>query len=166
MSSNDSKTPPTPSIGTEIPTNVSVQEGSPKDKVDLELIFSKKKVVVFGVPGAFTPTCSGKHLPGFIADYETIRSKGVDYILCISVNDAFVMAEWGKAHKAEGKVRMIADTNAEFVKALGLDFNAPPLGGTRSKRFSMVVEDKKITQINVEPDNTGATCSLAKDLKL
>jgi peroxiredoxin len=122
--------------------------------------------VLFGVPAAFSPTCSGKHLPGFIGDADRLRSKGVDEIVCVSVNDAFVMAEWGKQANAQGKVRMIADTNAEFVKALGLDFHAAALGGVRSKRFSAVVEDKKITQLNVEPDNTGASCSLAPQLKL
>jgi 2-Cys peroxiredoxin 5 len=165
MSSSESKVSPA-EVGTLIPTKVTVHEGTPKDVVDLEALFAKKKVILFGVPGAFTPTCSAKHLPGYVNDAEKLKAKGVNEIVCLSVNDAFVMTEWGKALNVNGKVRMLADTNAEFVKALGLDFHAPVLGGIRSKRFSAVVEDKKITQINVEPDNTGASCSLVQNLKL
>jgi len=163
MSSSDSKSI---SIGDTFPTDVKVYETSPVEALDLKKIFDGQKVVVFAVPGAFTPGCSRTHLPGYVNDSEKILSKGYNSILCISVNDPFVMQEWCKAHKTEGKVRMIADTNGELVKKLGLAFDAKPLGGTRSKRWSMIVDNGKITQLNVEPDNTGLTCSLSNGLKL
>lgn len=120
-----------------------------------------KKVVILGVPGAFTPTCSNTHLPGYIKNAEAIKAKGVSEIVCVSVNDAFVMSAWGKAQGADGKVRMLADTNGELAKALGIDFQAKVLGDApRMKRFSALVEDGKITKMNVEPDAVGATCSL------
>jgi len=147
-------------------SGVSVQEGNPKQDVDLNAIFKGKTVVLFGVPGAFTPGCSQTHLPGYIRDYERIKSAGVDEIVCVAVNDAFVMNEWGKISGATGKVRMIADTHAQLVKKLGLDFDAAALGGTRSKRFSAVIKDFVVKQLNVEPDGTGLTCSLVDKLKL
>ena len=122
----------------------------------------KGKVVLFGVPGAFTPGCSNTHLPGYIAKADELKAAGVNEIVCVSVNDPFVMAAWGKAHGADNKVRMIADTNATFTKALGLDLDLTAvLGSVRSKRFSALVVDGVIKSINVEPDNTGLTCSLA-----
>lgn len=110
-----------------------------------------KTVAVFAVPGAFTPTCSEKHLPGYIAKAEAFKAAGVDEIWCLSVNDAFVMGAWGRDQKATGKVRMIADGDAAFAKATGLtlDLNGKGLG-LRANRFSMLVKDGKVVTLNVE----------------
>jgi glutaredoxin/glutathione-dependent peroxiredoxin len=110
-----------------------------------------KKLVVFGLPGAFTPTCSGKHVPGFVAHYKDFKSKGVDEIWCISVNDAYVMGAWGKDQKADGKVRMLADGSALWTKALGLDQDLSARGmGVRSQRYAMVIENGIVTKLNIE----------------
>jgi peroxiredoxin len=110
-----------------------------------------KKIAVFGLPGAYTPTCSAKHVPGYVALSAQLRAKGVDEIWCISVNDAFVMGAWGRDQKATGIVRMMADGNAAFTKALGLDADFSKFGmGTRSQRYSMLVEDGVVRQMNVE----------------
>jgi peroxiredoxin len=110
-----------------------------------------KKIAVFGLPGAFTPTCSAKHVPGYVALADQLAAKGVNEIWCISVNDAFVMGAWGRESKATGVVRMMADGNADFSKALGLDADFSKFGmGTRSQRYSMLVEDGVVTQLNVE----------------
>ena len=110
-----------------------------------------KKIAIFGLPGAFTPTCSAKHVPGFVENAEAFKAKGVDEIWCISVNDAFVMGAWGREQKATGIVRMMADGNAAFTKALGLDADFSKHGmGTRSQRYSMLVEDGVVKQLNVE----------------
>lgn len=115
-------------------------------------LFSGKKVVLFSVPGAFTPTCSAKHLPGFIEHADAFKAKGVDTIACMAVNDAFVMSAWGKSAGAEGKVLMLADGNGEYARALGLEMDASKFGmGTRSQRFSMIVEDGVVKQLNIEP---------------
>jgi len=124
----------------------------PKAITTEELFPKGKKVVAFALPGAFTPTCSAKHVPGFVSDFDKIKAKGVDTIACISVNDAFVMDAWGKSQNVGDKVMMLADGNADFVKALGLDNDFSKNGmGTRSKRFSMLVEDGVVKQLNVEP---------------
>lgn len=118
--------------------------------------------MLFGVPGAFTPGCSNTHLPGYVAKADELKAAGANEIVCLSVNDPFVMAAWGKAHNADSKVRMIADTNATLTKALGLDLDlTAPLGSIRCKRFSALVVDGVIKSLNVEPDGTGLTCSLA-----
>src|SRR5471032_286952 len=108
-----------------------------------------KKVVIFGLPGAFTPTCSAKHVPGYVEKFGEIRQKGVDEIWCVSVNDAFVMGAWGREQKAHGKVRMMADGGAQFTKAIGLDMDIPGMG-IRSKRYSMLVEDGVVKSLDVE----------------
>jgi peroxiredoxin len=103
------------------------------------------------VPGAFTPTCDAKHLPGFVEKAGDFKGKGIDTIACLSVNDAFVMKAWGKSQNADGKVQMLADGNAEYTKSLGLDFDASGFGmGTRGQRFSLVVDDGLVKQLNVE----------------
>jgi len=110
-----------------------------------------KKIAVFGLPGAYTPTCSAKHVPGYIALADKFKEKGVDEIWCISVNDAFVMGAWGRDQKATGIVRMMADGSAEFTKALGLEFDLTAKGmGIRSQRYSMLVDDGVVKQLNVE----------------
>lgn len=110
-----------------------------------------KKIVIFGLPGAYTPTCSAQHVPGYVAHAADFKAKGVDEIWCIAVNDAFVMGAWGRDQKANGVVRMMADGNAAFCKALGLDADFTKFGmGTRSQRYSMLVEDGVVKQLNVE----------------
>jgi peroxiredoxin len=122
------------------------------EPVSTEDLFRGKKVVLFSVPGAFTPTCSAKHLPGYINLYDQLKAKGVDTIACMAVNDVFVMKAWGDHSKATGKVEMLADGNGEYAKALGLELDASKFGmGTRSKRFSMVVDDGVVKVLNVEP---------------
>ena len=114
-------------------------------------IFGGKKVVFFAVPGAFTPTCSKQHLPGYVSNAESIKAKGIDTIACMAVNDAFVMDAWAKAQNVGDKVLMLADGNAEFARKLGLELDATRSGmGTRSRRFSMVVEDGVVKELNVE----------------
>ena len=121
-----------------------------KDVPITELI-SGKRVVLFAVPGAFTPTCSEKHLPGFLDQAGAIRAKGVDAILCVAVNDPFVVGAWEKAKNVGGKVIMLSDGNAEFTRAIGLDFDGSAVGlGTRSKRYAMVVDDGVVKTLMVE----------------
>ncbi len=119
--------------------------------ITTEELFSGKKVVLFAVPGAYTPTCSARHLPGFVQNADAIKAKGVDVIACLSVNDAFVMDAWGKDQNVGDKVLMLADGNGEFARALGLDFDASGFGmGVRAQRFAMIVEDGVVTALNVE----------------
>jgi peroxiredoxin len=121
-----------------------------------------KKVVLFAVPGAFTPTCSEKHLPGFVEQAEAIKGKGVDAILCVAVNDPFVLSAWEKARNVGGKVKILSDGNAEFTRAIGLDLDASGFGlGTRSKRYAMVVEDGVVKTLMVEDVPTQAEKSSA-----
>ena len=110
-----------------------------------------KRIVIFGLPGAFTPTCSAKHVPSFVANHDKLRAKNVDEIWCISVNDAFVMGAWARDQKASGKVRMMADGSATLTKALGLEMDLTARGmGVRSQRYSMLVDDGVVKSINVE----------------
>jgi peroxiredoxin len=110
-----------------------------------------KKVVLFGLPGAFTPTCSAKHVPSYVANYDKLKAKGVDDILCMSVNDAFVMGAWAKDQKASGKVRMMGDGSAAYTKALGLELDLVARNmGVRCQRFSALIEDGVVKTLNVE----------------
>lgn len=119
--------------------------------VDSEDFFRGRKVALFSVPGAFTPTCSARHLPSFVDKAEELKAKGVDEIACTAVNDAFVMGAWGKSADATDKVTMLADGNGEFAKAVGLEMDAAKFGmGGRGQRFSMVVDDGVVEQLNVE----------------
>ena len=114
-------------------------------------LFAGKKVVLFGVPGAFTPTCSMNHLPGFIENSDAIKAKGVDAIAVVSVNDVFVMNAWAKSSGGDGKITFLADGSADFAKAVGLDADMAARGmGTRFQRFSMIVDDGVVTALNVE----------------
>jgi len=114
-------------------------------------IFAGKTIAFFAVPGAFTPTCSAKHLPSFRDAADEFSSKGVDEIVCTSVNDAFVMGAWGDAANVDGKIRMLADGNGAFAKAMGLELDASGFGmGARSQRYSMLVKDGVIAELNVE----------------
>jgi peroxiredoxin len=110
-----------------------------------------KKIVIFGLPGAFTPTCSAKHVPSYLQHYDALKKKGVDEIWCLSVNDAFVMGAWGRDQKTTGKVRMMADGSAEYTKKLGLELDLTARGmGVRCQRFSMLVEDGVVKSLNIE----------------
>jgi glutaredoxin/glutathione-dependent peroxiredoxin len=139
-------------VGDKIPSaklKTMTAEG-PKD-ISTEDIFNGKKVVLFAVPGAFTPTCSAKHLPGFVEKTAEIKGKGVDTIACLAVNDAFVMGAWGKAQNTGDKILMLADGAAAFTKQLGLDLDLTGPGmGVRSKRYAMVVDNGVVKALNVE----------------
>jgi peroxiredoxin len=152
--------------GDSLPLDIKLKEmgeSGPKDVTTGEL-FKGKRVVLFAVPGAFTPTCSKQHLPGFVSQANELKKKGVDDVICLSVNDAFVMGAWGDAQGAKGKVRMIADGNAEFAKAVGLTLDASGFGmGTRSQRYAMVVNDGKVQELLVEP-GPGLSCSSAESV--
>ncbi len=127
-------------MGSDGPTTISTDE-----------LFSGRKVVLFALPGAYTPTCSASHLPGFVVHSDELLAKGVDRIACLSVNDAFVMDAWGKAHNAEDRVMMLADGSAEFTQAVGLELDLSSRQmGLRSQRYAMVVEDGVVTALEVE----------------
>ena len=126
-----------------------IKEGRPIPVTTNDL-FAGKKVVVFAVPGAFTPTCSQAHLPGYVVNADAIKAKGVDSIVCIAVNDAFVMDSWGEDRNAE-ELEMVGDGNGDFTKALGLEMDGSGFGlGTRSQRYAMVVDDGTVTTLSVE----------------
>src|SRR5262250_2564564 len=119
--------------------------------VKMEDLTRGKKVVLFGLPGAFTPTCSAKHVPSYVANYDKLKAKGVDDILCMSVNDAFVMGAWAKDQKSAGKVRMMGDGSGTYTKSLGLELDLVARGlGVRCQRFSALIEDSVVRTLNVE----------------
>ncbi|XP_036114226.1 peroxiredoxin-5, mitochondrial isoform X2 [Molossus molossus] len=157
---------PSLKVGDAIPSVV-VFEGQPGNKVNLAELFKGKKGVLFGVPGAFTPGCSKTHLPGFVEQAGALKAKGAQVVACLSVNDVFVTGEWGRAHSAEGKVRLLADPTGAFGKETDLlldDSLVSLFGNRRLKRFSMVIDDGVVKSLNVEPDGTGLTCSLAPNI--
>jgi peroxiredoxin len=118
---------------------------------NVEDLTKGKKVVIFGLPGAFTPTCSAKHVPSYLADRDKLAAKGVDEIICMSVNDPFVMGAWAREQKSAGKVRMMADGSAAYTKALGLEFDLTARGmGVRCQRFSMLVDNGIVKTLNIE----------------
>ena len=139
-------------VGDRIPSaSLRIKTGDGIQEMTTDDIFGGKKVVLFSVPGAFTPTCSAKHLPGFVQKAAEFKGKGVDTIACVSVNDAFVMDAWGKDQGVGDNVVMLADGNGDFAKALGLELDATGVGlGIRSQRFAMVVEDGVVKTLNVE----------------
>jgi len=119
--------------------------------IDSEEFFRGRRVALFSVPGAFTPTCSARHLPGFVERADELRAKGVDEVACIAVNDAFVMQAWGESAGAEGKVTMLADGNGDFARALGLTMDGSKFGlGERGSRWSAIVDDGVVEQLNIE----------------
>ena len=139
-------------VGDKIPsaTLMEMKDGKPTP-VKTDDFFAGKKVALFALPGAFTPTCSAKHVPGFVNNYDALRSRGVDEIACVSVNDAFVMGAWGKDQQAGDKVHMLADGNGDFTRAVGLEMDGTKFGmGKRSQRYSMIVKDGVVTSLNVE----------------
>jgi len=141
------------SIGDKIPEAslmVGTDEG-PKPVTTGEL-FGGKKVVLFAVPGAFTPTCSARHLPGFVDQIDAFKAKGVDEVVCLSVNDAFVMSAWGQDQNADGKIIMVGDGNGDFTKAAGLEMDGSGFGmGLRSQRYALYADDGVVKALNVEP---------------
>ncbi|MGD9842136.1 MAG: peroxiredoxin [Steroidobacteraceae bacterium] len=132
-----------------------------------DALFNGKKVLLFSVPGAFTPTCSGKHLPGYVNNAASLKAKGIDTIACMAVNDVFVMGAWGDSANVGDKVLMLADGNGDYAKALGLELDASDHGmGKRGQRFSLIVENGVVKQLNVEPpgkfDVSSAECALGQ----
>ena len=139
-------------VGDKVPsaTLMQMKDGGPKP-VSTDDLFKGKKVALFALPGAFTPTCSAKHLPGFIKQAGALKAKGIDAIACVSVNDAFVMGAWGESQSAGDTVMMLADGNGDFTRALGLEMDATKFGmGKRSQRYSMLVDNGVVTALNVE----------------
>ncbi len=139
-------------VGDKLPAGTLQELGpdGPKE-VSVESLTQGKRVAIFAVPGAFTPTCSAKHLPGFINLADAIKAKKVDEIVCLAVNDVFVMGAWGKDQGAADKVRMLADGSGTYTKALGLELDLTPRGmGLRSQRFSLLADDGKVVALNVE----------------
>ena len=145
-------------IGSKLPAatlyeSVAFGEACPlsPEKVDVLAATKGKKIVIFGLPGAYTPTCSAKHVPGYVEQLGALKARGVDEVWCVSVNDGFVMAAWGKELGAFGKVRMLGDGSADFVKKLGLELDLVAAGmGVRSQRFSMLVDDGVVKSLNIE----------------
>ncbi len=138
-------------VGDKIPAATFATMNDGVQSMTTDDIFAGKKVVLFSVPGAFTPTCSAQHLPGFIDQADAMKAKGVDTIACMAVNDVFVMDAWGQSANVGENVLMLADGNGEFTKALGLELDGTGFGmGTRSQRFALVAEDGKVTALHVE----------------
>jgi len=139
-------------VGDKIPSStLTTMTADGPAPVNTDDYFAGRKVLVFSVPGAFTPTCSAKHLPGFVENADAIKAKGVDEIACYAVNDVFVMHGWGESNGVAGKVTMLADGNGTFTSAIGLELDASGFGmGTRSQRFSMIVDDGVVTTLNIE----------------
>ncbi len=140
------------SVGDTLPfAHFFVKAGSEIDRLSTDDILSNRKVVLFGVPGAFTPTCHADHLPGYLEHLDTIKSKGVDEVAVISVNDPHVMDAWAKATGGKGKILFLSDGNADFTRAIGLDTDGAVVGmGIRSQRYSMIIENGVVTQFNLE----------------
>ena len=139
-------------VGDKVPAGeFGVMGADGPEKVSTEELFGGKKVVLFSVPGAFTPTCHAKHLPGFVENAAALNAKGVDTIACLAVNDVFVMGAWGQASNVGDAVVMLADGNGTFTKALGLDFDGSGFGlGTRGQRFAMIVDDGVVSALEIE----------------
>jgi peroxiredoxin len=139
-------------IGDKIPsaTLTKVTADGP-DRIATDDYFAGRRIALFSVPGAFTPTCSARHLPGFVDQAGALKAKGIDEIACTAVNDAFVMAAWGKSAGVTDEVTMLADGNGDFAKAIGLEMDGSKFGmGTRAQRYSMIVNDGVVEQLNVE----------------
>jgi len=137
---------------------------NPGDAVNLTALLTGRRVILFGVPGAFTPGCQKSHLPGYLANYEKFKEKGIDEIICISVNDPFVMSAWGEHMHCEGKVTMLSDPRGELTKHLGLELDATgALGNVRCRRFSALIEDRVVKILNAEAGGE-LTCSLAEPI--
>ncbi len=154
-------------VGDKVPSATFTTFGPDGPKpITTDELFKGKTVALFAVPGAFTPTCSAKHLPGFVQHADEIKNHGIDVIACLSVNDAFVMGAWGNAHGVGDKVMMLADGNGDFTKALGLEMDATKFGmGTRSQRYSMLVDNGVVKQLNIEEPGAYSVSSAEHMLK-
>ena len=140
-----------------------LEDGEPIKK-NIENLFKNKKVVMFGLPGAYTSVCSTKHLPGYVNMFEKFKEKGIDQIICISVNDPFVMNSWGKENKVESKILMIGDPFLNFTKAIGADVDKSGRGlGIRSNRYTMLVDDMKVVKLQEEKDTGSCEMSAAEN---
>jgi len=148
-------------VGDKIPSgNFGTMKSDGPSSISTDEVFKGKRVVLFSVPGAFTPTCSKTHLPGFVQNATALRAKGIDTLACLAVNDVFVMDAWSKGAGADGKVLMLADGNATFTKALGLELDASGFGmGTRGQRFALVAKDGVVEKLMVEPSAGQCTVS-------
>jgi len=141
-------------VGDRIPAvNITVVSADGDEVRSADALFAGKKVVLFALPGAFTPTCSRAHLPGYVVNADKIKAKGVDMIACLAVNDAFVMRAWGAQQNAEA-ITLLADGGGAFTRALGLEMETGDFGGLRSQRYAMIIEDGQVTRLNVEPPKT------------
>lgn len=150
-------------IGDKLPeASFTIMSDDGPAKMSVSELTSGKKVILFAVPGAFTPTCHANHLPGFLEHFDTIKGKGVDEIAVVSVNDVHVMNAWAQASKGAGKIHYLSDGNADFAKAIGMDIDLGVAGmGVRSKRYSMIIEDGTVTAINEEENPGQAVASSA-----
>jgi peroxiredoxin len=148
-------------VGDRVPSgSFGIMQSSGPGSMTTDQLFQGKRVVLFSVPGAFTPTCSKTHLPGFVQNSAALKGKGIDTVACLAVNDVFVMDAWGKSAGAEGKVLMLADGNAAYTKALGLELDASGFGmGIRGQRFALVVKDGVVEKLMVEPSAGQCTIS-------
>ena len=154
-------------VGDKVPS-AKLKQMTPDGMKDLQTdeFFKGKKVVLFAVPGAFTPTCSAKHLPGFVEKASEIKRKGVDTIACLAVNDAFVMNAWGKDQKADGKVQMLADGNGDFTRAVGLEMDGSGYGlGKRSQRYAMIIDNGVVTMLSIDKPGSFEVSSAEAVLK-
>lgn len=147
-------------IGEALPS-VCLYEDSPENEVNPNTLFKGKRGILFSVVGAFTPGCTQSHIPEYLENYDKFKEEGFDLICCVSVNDPFVMAAWGRQVNAAGKIRMLADPRAEFTKAMQMDLDSRKLlGNIRSKRYCLLIEDGYIRSIMTEPNHTGLACLL------
>ena len=140
-----------------------LEDGEPIKK-NIESFLKNKKAIIFGLPGAYTSVCSAKHLPGYVNMFEQYKKKGIDHIICISVNDPFVMNAWGKENKVEGKILMIGDPFLNFTKAIGADVDKSGRGlGIRSNRYAILVDDMKVVKLQEEKDTGSCEISAAEN---
>ena len=140
-----------------------MENGSPVKKNTLEF-FKNKKLVLFGLPGAYTSVCSAKHLPGYVDNFEKYKAKGIDYVVCVSVNDPFVMDAWGKTHNVKDKILMMADPFLDFTKAIGADVDKSARGlGITSNRYTMLIDNLKVIKLQEEEDAGACEISAAEN---
>ena len=153
-------------IGDKLPSGevFCLDENKKVKKIEMDSFFKNQKVIIFGLPGAFTAVCSVKHLPGFVNNFEEAKKKGITKIICISVNDPFVMNAWGKAHKVEDKILMVGDPFCKFIKEIGADVDKSEKGlGMRSSRFTMLVDNGVIKKLKEEKDTASCEITAAEN---
>jgi len=144
--------------------DIFVMENGEPVKKNIQVLLKDKKAVIFGLPGAYTSVCSAKHLPGYVKMFDQYREKGIDYIICVSVNDPFVMSAWGKEHNVGDKILMIGDPFLNFTKAIGAEVDKSARGlGTRSNRYTMLVDNLKVVKLQEEVDTGSCEVSAAEN---